>query len=39
MTGSDGKKKRVPYEVGPDTLYAFSEPDISQPIDNPVPAG
>ncbi len=27
MTGFDGKKKKVPYEVGADTLYDLSEVD------------
>ena len=27
ITGFDGKKKKVPYEVGADTLYDLSEPD------------
>lgn len=27
MTGFDGKKKKVPYEVGADTLYNLSEVD------------
>jgi hypothetical protein len=27
MTGLDGKKKKVPFEVGADTLYSLSEVD------------
>jgi len=34
ITGFDGKKKKVPYEVGADTLYDLSEPDakLSMPL-------
>jgi len=34
ITGLDGKKKKVPYEVGADTLYELSEADekLSVPI-------
>jgi len=34
ITGPDGKKKKVPYEVGADTLYGLSESDetLSVPV-------
>ncbi len=34
ITGFDGKKKKVAYEVGADTLYELSEPDakLSMPL-------
>jgi len=32
ITGFDGKKKKVAYEVGADTLYDLSEPDVQLSI-------
>ena len=33
ITGTDGKKKQLPYDIGADTLYDLSEPEeLSLPI-------
>ena len=30
ITRMNGEKGKVPFEIGPDTLYAFSKPDASE---------
>jgi DNA-binding XRE family transcriptional regulator len=29
IMGLDGKSRQVPFEIGPDTLYDFSQPDVT----------